>query len=355
MRFVPTNCLREGLELGKTLYGVHNEPLLKSGIILTKSYIEGIRRLKFPGVYIQDDLSKDIETIDVISDNLRIATTSSIKKMFVKAENGSKVSEDDISQQVESIIEELLDNKNMMINMIDLKCFDNYTYAHSVNVAVLSIVMGIAAGWKKDSLVQLGLGAILHDIGKVFVTKDVLNKPGRLSDDEFDEISRHSEFGHEYVLKHFSLPYKSYMAILDHHEKYDGTGYPGAKRGRAISRFGRVIAIADVYDALTSERPYRGAMNPADAIEYIMAGNGTMFDPVFVELFVRKIAPYPVGTMVCLSNSWTGIVVENYAEACLRPLVRIIEKNEDQVDPFDISLFDQREYLNVTISGVVAS
>jgi len=353
MRYVPTGCLREGLILGKTLYGRNNEPLLIAGVTLSSIYIDSIQRLKYPGVYVDDELSKDIEIMDVISDNLRITTTNSIKKAFIQAEYGKKLPIQDLTINVESIIEELLDNPNMMINMVDLKVFDNYTYAHSVNVAVLSLMMGITAGLKKETLVKLGLGAIMHDIGKIFIPKDILNKPSKLTPDEFTEISKHSQLGYDYVEKNYKLPEISLRAILDHHEKYDGTGYPMQLAGDKISFFGRIIAIADVYDALTSQRPYRPAMNPGDALEYIMAWNGIYFDNALVQYFVRNIAPYPIGSMVNLSNNWVGIVKENYKEMCMRPLVRIIRQKDIDVEPFEISLGGQREYLNVTVTGVI--
>lgn len=354
MRFVPTNCLRANMQLAKTIYGKNNELLLKCGVTLTQRYIDSIRRLKYSGVYIEDDISKDIEVVNVISDNLRIKIMNGIKKIFMKAEHGGSqlFKESVIKKQVGDIIDELLNHKGMMVNMIDLKCFDNYTYSHSVNVAVLSIILGIALGLKKDTLVKLGLGAIMHDIGKVFVDKDILNKPEKLTEEEFNEIKKHSKRGYEYVKEKFNLPTMSSCAILDHHEKYDGSGYPHGKNKDEISLFGKIIAVADVYDALSSERTYRQAMNPSESMEYIMSGSGTLFDPKIVDIFIRKIAPYPVGTMVQLSNNWVGIVVENYESLCLRPTVRVIQQDENSIEPFEISLRDDFKYLNLTISGV---
>ncbi len=354
MRFVPINCLRSGMQLAKTIYGKNNETLLKCGVILNQRYIDSIKRLKYPGIYINDDISKDIEIVNVISDNLRNKTVNDIKKIFVKSEHGSRhlFKEADIKKQVGDIIDELLNNQSMMVNMIDLKCFDNYTYSHSVNVAVLSIIIGIALGLKKNTLVKLGLGAILHDIGKVFIDIKILNKPGKLTDEEFEKIKEHSILGYEYVMEKFSLPDMSNRAIIDHHEKYDGSGYPMGKNKDEISLFGKIIAIADVYDALSSERSYRKAMNPSESMEYIMGGSGTLFDPKIVNIFIRKIAPYPVGTMVQLSNQWIGIVVENYESVCLRPTIRVIQEGENRIEPFEISLKDDSRYLNLTINGI---
>ena len=202
-------------------------------------------------------------------------------------------------------------------------------------------------------LIRLGLGAIMHDIGKVFIDKKILNKPGKLTVEEFNVIKKHSELGYEYIRERFSLPAMSSRAVVDHHEKYDGSGYPNGRKKDDISVFGRIIAVSDVYDALSSERYYRPAVNPSESMEYIMSGSGTLFDPKIVELFLRKIAPYPVGTMVRLSNNWIAIVVENYEAVCLRPKVRVVKQDDKNVTPFDISLCEDSKYYNITIEGVV--
>ncbi len=318
--------------VAQTLYGKNSEKLLIAGTLLTSKYIEGIARLRFAGIYIDDDISKDIEIMNTISDELRVETLNGIKKLFMKAENAkSQLTTQQIKEQVECIIAELLSNKNMMVNMIDLKCFDNYTYAHSVNVGVLALVIGVAAGFSTVVLSKLGLGAVLHDIGKIFIDKKIINKPGKLTNQEYDEIKKHSATGFDYTKEKFKISASSYTGILDHHERYDGTGYPNAKAMTDISFFGRIIAVADVYDALTSARPYREALSPSDAMEYIIANSAIMFDPDVVKLFMRKVAPYPIGTTVELSNGHTAIVLENFESFCLRPRVRVFKYKEKEI------------------------
>lgn len=355
MRFVPASCLREGMQIAKTLYGKYGEMLLIVGVVLNDRYIDSIQRLNYPGVYIEDDLSKDIEIVSVISDELRIETMNGVKKLFSEAnskKNRVQKSEE-IKKLIDTIVDELLENSSMMINMIDLKCFDNYTYLHSVNVAVLSIVTGIAMGLDKLTLSRLGLSAILHDIGKVFISKKIVNKPDVLTTEEFEEMKRHSQLGFTYTKEKFKLPTASYMGIIDHHEKYNGSGYPEGKQGERISLFGRIIALADIYDALTSERPYRKAMSPSESIEYVMGNLGTIFDPVLTSIFLRKIAPYPVGTLVKLSNSCTAIVLENYETNSLRPRVRVIRKGTEDVAPVELDLANDFSLLNVVIENSV--
>ncbi len=342
------------MQIAKTLYGVNSERLLVEGVVLNKILIDRIKILSFPGVYINDDLSKDIEIINTISDELRIETMYGIKKIFVEVKDTKDPKErsDEISRQVDSIVDELLSNKNMMVNMIDLKCFDNYTYLHSVNVAVLSIVTGIAMNLDRITLSRLGLSAILHDIGKVFINKNIVNKPAILTDEEFTEMKKHSQLGYNYATEKFRLPSASYSGIIDHHEKFNGLGYPRAKRGKSISLFGRIITVADIYDALTSERPYRKALSPSEGIEYIMGGLETAFDPEIAATFIRKVAPYPIGTTIKLSNGCTAIVLENFELFCLRPRVRVYKINGKDVEPFELNLMTDFSLLNVVVIGV---
>ncbi len=356
MRFVPANSLREGMVVSQTLYGKNSEKLLIKGTVLTAKNIASVRRMMFPGLYIEDDVSRDIEIVNIIKDELRIKAINGVKKMFHKigVENNSKSAAnviDSVRRTIDEITDSLMENKAVMVNMIDLKCYDNYTYAHSVNVAVLSLAIGINLGLPKDSLEKLGMSALLHDIGKLFVDSRILNKPEELSPQEFEVIEKHAKMGYDYIKERFKMPTQVYMGVIDHHERCDGTGYPNRKVTDEISLFGKIIAIADVYDALTSERPYRRAMSPSEAMEYIVGNSSVLFDPDITRIFMRKIAPYPVGTTVSLSNGWVGIVVENYEAFCLRPKVRIIQDENGEVEPFEVDLHKDYSLLNVVVEN----
>ena len=352
MRFVAANCLREGMQLAKPLYRGPNT-MLSGGITLNHAYIDGILRAGYAGAYIEDDLSRDIEVIDTISDELRVETMRGIHRIISSAQQGGKKSRPfNLTAQVECIVRELSGNRDVMVNMLDLSSYDSYTYSHSLNVAVLSIVLGIAMNFPVSDLVAMGSGALLHDIGKVFVKKQIVQKNGPLTPEEFELMKAHSQMGYDYITAEYRLPPRSCRPILEHHERYDGSGYPFQKKGTQISLYGRITALADVYDALVSERPYRKALPPNEGVEYIMASAGSQFDPEAVSAFTKRIAPYPVGTSVALSNGWIGLVIRNYASYCLRPKLRIYQQDGVEIAPFEISLKDDFSYLNVTIKGV---
>lgn len=355
MRFVPTHCIREGMILGDNLYNNHGDLMLSQGELITEEYAKSIKRLNYNGIYIEDDISKDISVIRVINENVRVETVKAIKNTFISAERGISPDKNAIKlakAQIETIVDEIFAQRDLMVNMIDMKVFDDYTYHHSVNVAVLSIVLGVALGMDRNDLCDLGFAALFHDIGKVFINKDLLNKTASLTDEEFEEIKKHSYLGYEHIKERFYSVGPSSMGILDHHEKYSGGGYPNNLKGNRISYSGRIIAVADVYDALTSDRPYRKALLPSDAMEYIMGSTMILFDPVVVEVFVQKIAPYPIGTCVKLSNGLTGIVLENFQDLCMRPRIRIFKKHDIDVEPYELHLADKKA-LNITIKAVV--
>lgn len=363
MRFVPTDGLVEGMIIGKSLYDRNRSLLLSRGSIVQKSYIERIRSLGYQGVYIDDEISSDIIIKDVINDEIRMKMIQTVKDVYIFntiKQQGGKSEKDNVDNKldltkklVSDIVEQLLENKDTMVNLIDLKFFDDYTFFHSVNVAVLSVVIGVGMGLDKEDLYNLGLGAVLHDMGKVFIDKDILNKPGKLNLQEYEEIKKHSEFGYKFLKETYQIPIASFVGVLHHHEKYDGSGYPSRLSKNNISMLGRIIGIADVYDALISTRPYRKALLPSEAMEYIMANGGIMFDLNIIKVFARKVAPFPIGTYVKLSNGLTGIVYENFEEACMRPSVKVILDGEGKkVTSRIISLKDDRSLRSVTITAV---
>lgn len=356
MRFVPTGCIRNGMVLGKSIYNASGEMLLCEGKEVIPLYIERLHKLGINGVYVDDIISKDIEIQNVVSDEVRLKAVQGIKKILVHSINDNaneKVAAvDQAKQLVEEIMAEIIKNGNLMVNMVDLKVFDEYTYYHSVNVAVLSTVVGVAIGMNHRDLFALGLASLLHDLGKVFLDKNTINKPGQFSEQELFDVQRHSELGYSYLRGMYDIPVKSSLGVLHHHERYNGCGYPKGLKGTEISLFGRIIAVADVFDALVSDRPYRKALLPSDAMEHIMGNGGIHFDPDIARIFSMKVAPYPLGTAVELSNGFIGLVIENYEGFGLRPSVKIISERGKTVTPYVVNLLTDISCLSLTITGL---
>jgi len=356
MRYVPIQVVKEGTILMKTIYGSHGEILLRAGNILTNSYINKLKKLGLNGVYIHDEISKGIEIKSMISEEVKNQAVLDMKNSFVLAETSrydkkkSYEAYKRMSDTVSSFVDEISNNENLIINMIDLKVFDDYTFYHSVNVGLLSIVMAMSLGFSEKTIHNIGMAAIMHDIGKVFTPIEILNKNGPLNEKEQHIIQKHSRGGYNYLRDKYPIPFKCYEGVLHHHERWDGTGYPQKLKKHQISLFGRIIAISDVYDALISDRPYRKGYSPFEALEYILAGGETMFDINLVEEFSKKIQPYPVGTIVKLSNGFKAIVVENQEGRGTRPLIRVFKDGNKNIKPFLLDLWDS-DTRSITIVG----
>ncbi len=355
MRYIQTKHLKPGQTLASDLVLSRNRVMLRRGKSLTDKLINKVEILGYQGVYIDDALSRGLKIRDVISPDLKHSSKNELESLFFDVENNisSRINNKmkSVKTQIRKIVDEILLNNNVMINIIDLKTYDDYTYSHSLNVAILSTVIGAVLGLKKETLYELAMGAVLHDMGKMFVDKKILNKPDRLNADEFEEIKKHSKLGFNFLSQNSSITHNSKITILQHHEAYDGSGYPNGLAGDEIHLFGRIVCVADVYDALISDRPYRNAMLPSDALEYIMAGYNTKFDPKIVDAMIKKVAPYPIGTCVKLSTGDIAIVVKNKQSSSLRPVVKIID-NSNVKDSL-IDLANDRYALKIIIEDIV--
>lgn len=352
MRFVQTSKLKPGLITGEDLYGLNNELMLRENQVLTDVIIHRINMLNVPGIYIKDELSLNIDVKHAINSGLKNSALKTIKGLFSKPDSheSKTVGYKKLISIVDDIVNEISSNDIAALNLTDLKMFDDYTYYHSVNVAVLSIIIGISMGLNRNELYNLGIGAILHDIGKIFINKEILDKKEKLTDEEYAIIREHSKKGSDFLKTEYNIPVASNLAVLTHHERYNGRGYPYSLKKDKIPELGSIITVADVYDALTSDRPYRKAVQPSEAVEYIIGGCGTLFDPDVVRAFSKQVVPYPVGTFIELSDGKLGIVSKIYTECCIRPLVKIV--NSDSNEPLYYDLYNDNSLLNVTILGV---
>lgn len=253
--------------------------------VLTPQNIRGIKNFGQNGIYINSNNTEKWGRVrDVIGESVRVSMVKLVKTFF-RVASGNEM---DVSvflglqRKVVAIIDDVLENKDVLYNLVDLKIYDDYTYQHSVNVTILSVVMGINIGLSEKELKELALSAIIHDIGKVFIPSDILNKKSSLTGREFEKIKTHVIEGSNFVCSKLNFTESVHLGMVEHHERWDGSGYPYGHVGRKISLFGRIIAVADVYDALSSDRPYRKRLSPSDAFEYVVAHSGSHFDPEII-------------------------------------------------------------------------
>jgi putative nucleotidyltransferase with HDIG domain len=336
MRLIATTRCEPGTILAKALYTETGSVLLARDVELTGSLLKRIKQLGIDTLYIRDKATEDIIIEDPISDETRRVALHSIYDSFtsvVKSEKKwkarfSPTHVHSFRQAFEGILQDLKTNKNAINLLTNICTFDHYVYAHSLNVAVYTTALGIQQGLNDKELVEVGMGAMLHDVGKMMIPSEILNKKGKLTDEEFEVIKRHTEFGFEMLRAQEGISLLSAHCAFQHHEKIDGTGYPRGLKGDEIHKYARLMAVGDVFDAVTSNRVYRKAMLPHVAMEILYADAGKHFERAFVEGFGKTIAIYPIGITVTLNTGETGVVVDYNRHLPSRPVVRIL-KNPD--------------------------
>lgn len=367
MRLVPIECVREGSFLAKTIYDNDGRVLLREGVKLNQLFINRIKLIKIYSVYINDEYSDNVIE-DVIKPELRQKAIKTIKDTFISFEKYSLYSTRGKSSTIETefvkekqkyfqsigdiasnILDEILSQRNVLINVVDIKNLDSYTYQHSVNVAVLSLVIGLQLQLNKYELLSLCMGALIHDIGKVFIPKEIIEKYDKLTDKEYQLVMEHSEKGYEYLKGSPDISAPARIVALQHHERYNGKGYPEGRRGDEINKLAKIVGVADVYDALTSDRPHRRALSPNEALEYIMASGGTLFDYNVVLAFSKAVVPYAEGTVIRLSSGDIAVVEENNPNYPLRPKVKVVRPVDPAKKIFHVDLMED---LGIVIDGV---
>jgi HD-GYP domain-containing protein (c-di-GMP phosphodiesterase class II) len=243
---------------------------------------------------------------------------------------------------VRSLVDGMLRNRHAMLEISGLKSFDEYTFYHSVNVAILSVAMGSALTRDHRFLSSLGVGALLHDIGKMSIDREIIHKSGPLTSEEWVEVRRHPVFGAETAALTPGLDRASILCILEHHRRLDGTGYPRGGTDRPQHLTSRIVAVADGFDAMTSRRSYSGARLQDEAVRVLAKNAGTALDPMLVRLFIDLVGLYPPRSVVLLSSGEIGIVVSASAGDPAAPNVRVVaDSSGTMIDPVDVDLSDE--------------
>lgn len=237
---------------------------------------------------------------------------------------GKPISVHTVEEAVSECVDKVLENSDAMLLLTQLKQRDRYTAQHSLNVCILAVMLGSEVGLAGGDLIALGLCALLHDIGKVKVPLEILNKPGKLEDEERETMRKHTEFGRDILMSSSGMAAEAADVAYGHHENLAGTGYPLGLNQNLLSNFNKIVAIADVYDAITSDRVYQQGRSHLEALNILVEGMYTQFDGKLVVQFINCIGIYPQGHLVKFTNGEVGIVVEQNKRDWFKPKVLLV-------------------------------
>ncbi len=358
MRLVPTKCIPQDAVLAEAIYTDYGRVLIGEGTKLTLRLVERINENNIYSVYIKDRHSTgEIERL--VNPLLRQKGYTLVKRIFDAASNTKPDGTPapmpilgmmpELSALMDDIIYEMTGFKEKQLEYIDIKNINSYIYSSAINVALLSILIGWELGLNNEMINQLFMGGIFHDIGMAMLPKTVTYKKEPLTLEEKKLLLYHPLKGYDYLKDKGFLSSYIRAVTLGHHEHIDGSGYPNRKSGNEIHLMTQIIGIADIYDAMTSDRPYRQALPANEALEYIMSVADKHYSIDVVKALIKKINPYPVGSLVGLTNGEIAVVRKVPSDMPLRPQISIIKNKNGGFEYEDVNLIENK---TLAIKGI---
>lgn len=353
MRLEFIDRVRENDVLGKNILTNDGKILLRAGVQLSTRYMEKLKELGVFFVYVEDNRLEDVLVEDHRLMELKQVTMKNMSTIIRNVHSCNNKDVKDSLTIIEDLVDYIIDMGDVNKSLYDIQTYDNYTFVHSLDTCIMASFLGLSHGFNEKELKDLAIGAILHDIGKTKISNKIINKSGPLTDEEFKEIKKHPIYGEEILSKNVRIPDNAIKAVLQHHERIDGRGYPYNLIDKEISKFGKVVCVCDVYDAVSNDRVYRKKFRPNEAYELILAGSGTAFDSNVVQSFRATFSVYPLGCCVRLSNSVEGYVIRQNRNFPDRPIIRVLYDSETKA-PIPFYELDLLEHSNVVIQAIVS-
>lgn len=323
---------KSGMRIAKDIYHADNV-VLSEGVVLTERLINSLKFLGISEIYIYEDKANKSAAHKKVSSNIQqkffdsyYTTVSKVKNAFENIQSFKQVSLKQMMNISQSEVLPLINTSGTINHLQLLGEHDNYTLGHSLNVSIISGLLGKWLGFQQRDLDQLILAGLLHDIGKLSIPYDIINKKGKLTDKEMRIMRMHSENGYK-ILKNSGVNFTENVlyGVLEHHERMDGSGYPAGLKGAHIHPFAKIIAVVDVYDALSSDRSYKRKINPFDVVEILHSEMFEKLDPKVCSVFMYNVKDYFNDNVVELSDGRQATVVRMGHFLTSRPLVRTLD------------------------------
>lgn len=345
---IPLRQLEAGVTMPFTLLDENDRVLLFQGQTVTEHFLKRLKQRGLTTVVaeIVEEVQEEAAKEDV-SFETKVKTLSCLEDTMGNLVKGRSVSLEPLEENVTSILEEVRAHEELVIPIVQLKRHDDYTFAHSLNVAIIALFIGRFIGLGEEELLRLGLGALLHDLGKLKIPQEILRKPTTLNPSEWQVVKQHPLMAKQLLDEQKGVEDLVKFVPLEHHERLDKSGYPLRLDPWEIHLFARIVAVADVYEALTSERPYRKALPLSEVVEYLMGNAGYKLDDVVVRTFVSRLSPYQVGDVVRLSDGREAVVSRLNPVLPFRPYVQI--RTPDGRGGFVVEEIDLARSLTLTI------
>lgn len=327
--------LKTGMILGENIY---REALLvlSEGTIINHRHIEMLKKMSVEDVAIT--FKREVHhTSDELKRKYKLSLEN-FKEICYSVTLGKHLIYEDVKDCLEDIMSNLESNPEMGMKLWQIEAADAYTYEHSVKVCMLSVLLGKWMGYSDASLKAIGTAGLLHDIGKCNIPNEILNKPDTLTQEEFSVMKTHATLGYVLLSANKTLEQETLKGILHHHERFDGNGYPSKLKGKLIPEFSRIIAVADIFDAMTSNRVYRDKMSPFHVIEIMHGGGGGSLDPEITEIFLTKAIEFFVDSRVMLATGESGVITGVNPQMPHRPIVHVNQEAKDLSKALDIEI-----------------
>lgn len=260
----------------------------------------------------------------VISISTQEAAFDAFDNAMETIEKEGRLESKPVKKAIENIASDIIENKNACLKLIPLRVLDDYIFTHSINVAMLSVYTGVRLNFPKEKVEDLGLGAILHDIGKAWVPREILKKKEKLAPAEFEKVKKHTEFGYKLLATDPKISEAQKRIAYYHHEKYNGSGYPRGLRGDEIDDWTAIVALSNAYDSLASDRVYRQKLPPYEVMRRIIMGISIDYPPKIAEGFMNNMSLYPPESIVRLNTGETGMVIRSNPTSLIRPVIRLL-------------------------------